>query len=247
MVYDQNALLGIADAIGPCLEGRDHGEMLECIEREGRVLLVASQDYNARPRATMVAQLEAAGAGDDLLEYIRKGGQDLPIEPRPSATHDRDTLLAAAAALRDADRLLADLGPIGAGHLALEEVERGLKVRPAEYLADLADAAAAAAGGLRVKTGPERSAVDRFICALNNIVEYFAGWHAASTHTRVFIDAPDDAPLELVMKAERTASRYGGKFVAVVKACAEPLGIKKSDSAWDRAIRRAFGRDKLTA
>jgi hypothetical protein len=238
--YDDHALEVIASTIGPCLEGRDRGEMLECIDRAAQDFL-ASQDYNAKRRATMCAQLEAAGASDALLKYIRSGAQDLPIEPEPSKAKDRERLFEAAAALRRADQLLKELGSSGAGYLAWEEVGRGLKVRP-DDLAALADAVAAAAEGLPVKSGPERSAVDRFICQIHDIVEHCAGWSAVSTHKLDFIEAPDDVPLELLAKAERSVSTYEGKFFAVVKACAEPLGIKKKDSTWDKAIRRALAR-----
>jgi hypothetical protein len=225
-MYDERALEAIASTIGPCLEGRDRGEMLERIEQAAQDWSGA-QDYNAKRRATMCAQLEAAGAGDDLLEYVRKGGMDLPIEPEPSRADDRRRLSAAAVALRRADQLLGELGLTGAGHLAWEEVKRGLKVR-ADYLAEFADAVDAAASGLTVKPGPEPSAFDRLICALADIVDHFAGWRGSYT----YVDLEE---------------AYKGRFLAVVRACSEPLGIKKKDEALAKAISRAFARDKLTA
>jgi hypothetical protein len=131
----------------------------------------------------------------------------------------------AAAALRRVDRLLGELGPIGNGHLAYEEVQRGVKARGA-YLADYADAVDAAASGVPVKRGPERSAFDRFICALADIVEYFCGWRSVYTY--------DDVE-----------GAWTGRFLEVVKACSEPLGIKKKDPALTKAISRAFKRDKI--
>jgi hypothetical protein len=72
-VYDDRALEMIAAKIGPCLEGRARGEMLEHIEQAAQDYLTVERDYNTERRATMVAQLEAAGAGDDLLKYARSG------------------------------------------------------------------------------------------------------------------------------------------------------------------------------
>ena len=147
-----------------------------------------------------------------------------------SLAQDKITLLSAAALLRRADQLLSSLGKHGALRLAWEQVENGLKVDPAQMASDIE----AFARGLPVKPGPVPSALDWFIYTLGRIGEEFTGRRpTSSTHRQTYIDDEDDIRVE---------HHYSGKFLELVKACAEPLGIKKNDAAWDRAISRALQR-----
>jgi hypothetical protein len=182
----------------------------------------------------------------EMLEHIERAAQDYLAGKGAPPAEVRNQLHNLSAAVEEADRLLAGLDVRADLRLAWAGMKRGF-VFHHDYLENLAEmvAAAADAEDELVSSGPEEGALNSFIRALSSIIEYFAGWHAVSTHTRVFIDAPDDAEHPELL--ERTESRYSGKFLDVVKACAEPLGVKKKDPAWDKAIRRALARDKLAA
>jgi hypothetical protein len=230
-VYDDRALDVIASTVGPCLDGRDRGEMLKCIEEAAQDCV--REDFPTRMATTARSQLAAAGADPALIAFVERGWSDYPREP--SHANDKTSLLKLAALVREAERLSQKLGLHGAILLARSTIERGCS--QSSYLTDYAEAAEAAASSVDVKSRGDTE-LRYFICALADIVEHFCGWRRVCTVDRVYSDGEDDIVDE---------ARYSGRFFEAVQACIEPLGIKKSDATLAKTISRALAKDTSAA
>ena len=170
-----------------------------------------------------------------MLEHIDRAAQDHLTEPPTSIREVRDQLRELADVLAQAGKAYYDLGWGAAFALTSTAKDRGIEPLDCDYLKKLADVAKAAAAGMSVvKRGPQDDRLNTFIRTLDAYVFHFAGWRGVHTVKRVYVEAKDE-----------DETLYSGDFFEVVKACIEPLGIKKSDAALAKAIERA--KDKLTA
>jgi hypothetical protein len=228
VLYDQDALRRIANAIGRCLDGQDQREMLERIEQAAQDL--TCETMAASRKAAARSQLEAVGADPELIAFVESGWSDHPGEP--SHADDKKNLRKLAELVREAHQLSRELSRYGALHLESATIERGCS-QP-NYLTEYAAAAEDAAGAVDVKSRGDIEFRD-FISTIARIVEHFAGWSGVYTVGRVYSDGEDDIVDE---------ARYSGRFFEVVKACIEPLGIRKGDAALAKAISRALAKDR---